>query len=120
MIKFIIILCIILVIALLYGKTQSKKYFDDIEYGVYWFFRPGCPHCDNMVNDWYNMKKMISSYEYNIIEIDTSLDINNLICDKFNVSSVPYIVKIGDLGKEVYKGPRTASSIRDWIVKKTN
>jgi thioredoxin-like negative regulator of GroEL len=83
---------------------------------VYWFYRPGCPHCDNMKDEWAKMKKSLPS-KYNVVDVNTSLAKNQKLAKQYNVQGVPHIVKVNSAGQSVYKGQRTASAMKQWVMK---
>lgn len=106
-----IIKCIVIILLLIhiYNTNDSTKIL------VYWFYIPGCPHCDNMKNNWFTMKKKLPP-KYKLIEIDTSLKKNESLATEFNVNGVPHIVKINpDNTKSVYNGDRTVDNMIMWI-----
>jgi thiol-disulfide isomerase/thioredoxin len=82
---------------------------------VYWFYRPGCPHCDNMKGEWSKMKKSLPS-KYNVIDVNTSLPENQKLSQQYNVQGVPHIVKVSASGQSVYNGKRTASEMKQWVM----
>ena len=82
---------------------------------VYWFHRPGCPHCVNMKDAWYNLKQQMPNH--NLVSIDTSLPQNQALANKFGVNGVPHIVKVDSNGnKSVYKGNRSTADMKQWVM----
>ena len=106
----VIIITLLRVISMQIDRQQSKYKKN----GVYWFYRPGCPHCDNMKSDWETVVKTLPK-KYNLNGIDTSKPKNRAICDEFNISSVPQLIKVRYGKPRVYNGSRDASSIIKWI-----
>jgi thioredoxin-related protein len=82
---------------------------------VYWFYRPGCPHCDNMKGEWGKMKRSLSS-KYTVIDVNTALPENQQLSQQYNVQGVPHIVKVSSSGQSVYNGKRTSSEMKRWIM----
>lgn len=84
---------------------------------VYWFFRHGCPHCDNMTSAWNELKKSNLPSNYSLIEVDTKIEKNNKLCSQYGVNGVPHIVKSMTNGYyKVYSGDRSLSDMKNWIL----
>lgn len=81
---------------------------------VYWFYRPGCPHCDNMKHAWQMLKHEVSP-KYILKEINTSLPRNQHLANKYDVEGVPHIVKVNYKGHVVYSGDRSTEDMKKWI-----
>jgi thioredoxin-related protein len=118
-------LYVIVIIVLLYILNRRKRCKSD-GFGrtkdteiiaVYWFHRPGCPHCDNMKDDWTKLTKIGLPAKYKLIAVDTSVAKNKELADKHGVSGVPHITKIGHDGYiKVYNGDRSVSHMKHWIL----
>ena len=106
------ILIIILLLYVIFAPDTSE-YFTDKQ-TVYWFHRPGCPHCDNMKGAWGKLTGVVSS-KYELKAINTSLPKNAALSKKYGVSGVPHVVKTGANGHTVYKGDRSVADMKQWI-----
>ena len=97
------------------GSAMCIEKFSDNNI-VYWFHRPGCPHCDNMKGEWGKMKRSLSS-KYKIIDVDTTLPQNTQLANRYRVNGVPHIVKVSSSGgQSVYNGNRTADAMKQWVI----
>jgi protein-disulfide isomerase len=119
----IVIIQIFLELSAPYNKPSLNKQIQNIapavdnKIVVYWFFRHGCPHCDNMVGSWNELKKSNLPSNYTLIEVDTALDKNNKLCEQYGVSGVPHIVKSMSNGYyKVYSGNRSLDHMKNWIL----
>jgi thioredoxin-related protein len=84
---------------------------------IHWFYRPGCPHCDNMSNDWYALTNCRLPKKYKLVGVDTTLEKNKSLAEKYNVSGVPHITKTLPCGTvQIYNGTRTKNAMRQWIL----
>lgn len=102
-----IIIAIIVVISLGYYTTRTTSKID-----IIWFYRPGCPHCDNMMGEWNKFTKMRNRQDLHIRKVNT-LE-NPKMAAEYEVSGVPHIVRVKEGVRTVYKGDRTAQSLYDF------
>lgn len=128
------VVCVVVILVFLYalntsGSSRSSRstcggyryermsYDGDIT--VMWFFRPGCPHCDNMEDEWGKLKRSGLPSKYKFVEVDTTLDKNKLLASEYGVSGVPHIIKSLSNGYyKVYNGDRSVSHMKNWILGK--
>jgi hypothetical protein len=82
-----------------------------------WFYRPGCPHCDNMKNEWITLMSSISPNNITFKSIDVSLPENKKIVTDYAVYGVPRIIKHSSRGIDIYNGARTASAMKAWLMR---
>jgi protein-disulfide isomerase len=82
---------------------------------VYFFHNPRCPHCIAMYNEWNEFKRMCKISLIQPIEIDTTLSQNIELSDKYNIDSVPKIIKIVGGQPIEYNGARLAYNIYNWV-----
>ena len=115
MIEHVIIILILLYI--IYGFNQLEPFVDNNskQIIVYWFHRPGCPHCDNMKHAWQMLKKELPP-KYLLKDINTSLPRNNELADKYKVEGIPHIVKVKGSKYVVYSGDRSTSDMKKWVI----
>jgi thioredoxin-related protein len=106
------ILIILLLLYAIYAPSQSKYLTN--KQTVYWFHRPGCPHCDNMKGAWEQLNGVVSS-KYELKAVNTSLPENSALAKKYGVSGVPHVVKTWANGHTVYKGDRSVADMKQWI-----
>ena len=102
--KFVI-LVVAFILAIYYIVTRPA---------VYWFYKPGCPHCDNMKGEIAKVQKDLPNY-FKFYVVNTAESKNKKLSDEFNVTGVPHLVKVKDEKKYVYNGKRNASDIMKWI-----
>jgi glutaredoxin len=82
---------------------------------VYWFHRPGCPHCVNMKGAWESLVRQIP--KHNLVSVNTALPQNKALSNKYGVNGVPHIVKVDAHGNQsVYKGNRTTADMKNWVL----
>jgi thioredoxin-related protein len=81
---------------------------------VYLFHRDTCPHCVRMKGEWKKFKNRCTFSMIKPIEIDISDDANKDICDKYNVKSVPTIIKLDNGMPIIYDGERLSTDIYNW------
>lgn len=94
---------------------NNREGFSHNNIKVYWFHRPGCPHCDNMKNDWYNIDGLPDNYH--LISIDTSKPENAQLAAQYKVNGVPHIVLVNEANNVyVYKGDRSTDDMTKWIL----
>lgn len=80
---------------------------------VYWFHRPGCPHCDKMADEWKTFAGR-TGFMIQAVAVDTTLPENKLLSDNFDFETVPHIVKVKEGIRTVYSGERKAADIMAW------
>lgn len=98
-------------------KPQIQNNPSNDKIVVYWFFRNGCPHCDNMKESWNKLKSGNLPSNYTLIEVDTALEKNNKLSEKYGVNGVPHIIKTTSNGYyKVYSGDRSSSDMKYWIL----
>ena len=108
--KYTLYLVIVVLIALVYYLFNNKSNLK-----VYWFHRPGCPHCDNMEDEWAGVEtKLQGSIETK--RIDISDPKYAIIKKNFNIETVPQIIKIKSNGLRInYEGARKTKDILEWV-----
>lgn len=107
------LVCLIFIIYLLKPMICT----DTSNIKVILFFRPGCPHCDDIKSAWNELKNSSSSYEF--VEINTALPENKKICEYFAATGVPHIVlSLSNGFYKIYSGNRELSDMKTWIKNK--
>lgn len=81
---------------------------------VYWFYRLSCPYCVKMHDEWKRFKGMTMFSMVKPIEIDITKPENKDIVDKYQISSVPQLIKIEKNIPIIYDGDRVAEDIYQW------
>jgi thioredoxin-related protein len=82
---------------------------------IYWFHRPGCPHCENMKGAWKSLEQQMPNH--NLVSVNTALPQNQALSAKYGVKGVPHIVKVDSSGNQsVYKGARTTADMKKWVL----
>ena len=115
-IQVVKILIILLLLYVIYPTSNFDRFSS--KKTIYWFHRPGCPHCDNMKNDWNQLSGVVSK-KYKLKAINTSIPKNAKLGKKYGVKGVPHIVKTNGGSKyEVYNGNRSVIDMKQWIDKK--
>lgn len=72
------------------------------------FYRPGCPHCENMKPEWEVVKQDFEKSNVRVMDVDISKDTDV----PKDISGVPTIRFYDAKGKEhEYQGERTAKAI---------
>ena len=121
------IVCVVVIIGLLYLLNapesswskygKSSKMLGNGDITIMWFYRPGCPHCDNIENDWIKLTQSNLPKKYKLVSVDTTLTKNKLLASKYGVNGVPHIVKSLSNGYyKVYNGNRSLKHMRKWIL----
>lgn len=123
------VICIIAVIQIFLELSKPVKYnnhaikkpiqntIDNNKIVVYWFFRHGCPHCDNMLEAWNELKKSDLPSNYTLIEVDTAIEKNSKLSEQYGVNGVPHIIKTTSNGYyKVYSGNRSSADMKLWIL----
>ena len=115
-----IVLYIIIIVLILYiinSEYNTDRYSDMSKNGVlvYWFHRPGCPHCDNMKGEWEKVEATKLPSKYKLMAVNTALKKNSKLSEDFGIEGVPQIIKVVNNKRIVYKGNRTAPEILKWI-----
>ena len=102
--KYLIAIAIIVFLYYLYIQQPAK---------LYWFYRSGCPHCDNMEGEWLKVENTIKcATRINITDPKHAEFVSN-----FSIDSVPQIIKIKPNGmRYTYEGDRKAINIVDWYM----
>lgn len=77
---------------------------------IYKFFSPTCGPCKVLE---MSFKKANIEHE----NIDATLDANEALLTKFNVTTVPVVIKTDDNDTEIarFHGAKTAQQLEDWI-----
>mgnify|MGYP006139433883 CR=1 FL=1 len=102
-----------------WGDYRYERMTDDGDITIMLFFRPGCPHCDNMQDDWGKLKQSGLPSNYKFVDVDTTLDKNKSLASEYGVSGVPHIVKSLSNGYyKVYSGNRSVQPMKNWILNK--
>lgn len=81
---------------------------------VYWFYRDSCPHCINMKTEWNKFESQCWCSMIQPIKINIADPANQSIADRYNIQSVPTIIKIESGVAFEYKGNRTYNDIYKW------
>jgi hypothetical protein len=104
------IIIILLLLAYMVKQAMSKP--------VYWFHRKSCPYCVMMEDEWSKFCGMTTLSLIKPIAIDISNPKNAELSAKYNVQSVPTLIKVGasPYDADVYNGPRTAVDIYSWAI----
>lgn len=86
---------------------------------VIWFYRPDCGHCHNMKPEWDKFSSAMCLTVFPHIEtkkIDISDPQNAYLAENYEVSGVPFIVKLEDDGvRNIYNGDRTYGDLSRWV-----
>jgi thioredoxin-related protein len=99
-------------------KSHYEAMLDNSSKTIIFFFRPGCPHCENMMDAWGRLKKSMLKDDYKFQEIDTSSAASTPLASKYGVTGVPHIVLANpDGGYKVYSGDRSTEDILSWVLK---
>lgn len=107
------ILIILLLIYAIYPPDKTERFKNKTT--VYWFHRPGCPHCENMKNEWNQLTRVVSK-KYKMKAINTSIPRNAKLAKKYGVQGVPHIVKTkGGSKYNVYQGNRSVVDMKTWV-----
>ncbi len=105
------------------SKSKSKCGCDEGMSGgrvtVFWFHKPGCPHCVNMAADWRALTRAGLPNKYIFTPVDTSKAANQKLAAKFGVQGVPHIVKADSKDNilSIYKGDRSVADMKKWVLK---
>lgn len=98
-----LLILIILIIYLLYRYARKNK-----KIVIVWFYRPDCGYCTEMEDEWDNFTYNVPS---NVYVKKININKNRAIANKFNVSGVPYIIKITNKKITEFKGERTSDNL---------
>jgi glutaredoxin len=110
--EYAVIVFLICVVVYLYSNQDNKQ--DGLK--VYWFHRPGCPHCDNMESAWSGVEGHTWGPNIQVKRVDTSKPEHSKLSTNFNITGVPQIIKVRSDGmRYIYEGKRTTKKIIDWI-----
>lgn len=108
MYEYLVIVFLICVVWYLYGRQDRLK--------VYWFHKPGCPHCDKMESEWSGVESHVWGPNIQVKRVDTSKPKYSKVSNNFNIKGVPQIIKVRANGmRYTYEGERTTQKIIDWI-----
>ena len=120
MLYYIIAIVVILILYNYYDTGRFEGYKNLNKTVIYWFHRPSCPHCVKMEGEWNKLTKSgLSDTTFELIDVNTADEKNNVLAADYGVESVPHIVKVLPNGKrEVYNGSRTATAMKEWVLKK--
>ena len=110
----IILLCVLLIIS--GGGKINQTGMSSEKTTIYWFYRDGCPHCDNMKDSWINLKKLKSMENYSLMEMDMTSKKNIDLSISYKVSGVPSIIKVNRSGYKTYNGDRSTLDMEKWIL----
>jgi thiol-disulfide isomerase/thioredoxin len=115
------LLFVIIIIVIILNCNSIKELFTSPNHTtVYWFYRPGCPYCDDMKDAWGKLENILNrNPKYKLHAINVSQAKNEKLANKYGVQGVPHIVKVQPNGRtSVYDGERSTSDMRKWILKK--
>jgi|SaaInlV_165m_DNA_1040744.scaffolds.fasta_scaffold36089_3 thiol-disulfide isomerase/thioredoxin len=108
-------LCIVILLCVIYYLYNNNKPVKQ-SLKVYWFYKPGCPHCDEMKEEWVAVEKKLSGSLIDVIKINTSDSKYDSFKKNFKVSTVPQITKVKPNGLRYnFNGKRKAEDIVGWI-----
>jgi len=103
-----IIIVLLVLIYYLYNNKESQK--------VYWFYKPGCPYCDEMESEWENVEKKLQGSCITLRRINTADPKHGTVKKNFDIDTVPQIIKIKSNGMRYkYEGERKTDDIISWI-----
>lgn len=103
--EIVLVILAVLLIFYLFSTDNKKE-------TIIWFQRPSCPHCSRMQGEWnkFLQSARIETPDIEIKEVNIEKDPQ--IARKYNITSVPFIIKIKPCGKQiVYDGDRTAETL---------
>lgn len=107
--KYHILIVVLLVIIYHLNNKQHRLV-------VYWFHKPGCPHCDVMEEEWAKVEGHMWQSGIVVKRVDTSKPEHSKVAKNFNITTVPLIVKIKPNGMRYkYEGKRKAPDMINWI-----
>ena len=122
-IVIVVVLIFVLFYLHMYNKNSNcQDNHDHYDYlsnpiNVYFFHRPGCPHCEHMMPAWSVVQNYFSSNKkYNLVPVDTSINSmeNAQLIEKYPFSGVPTLV-LDNGAPFTYSGDRSAEDIISWI-----
>jgi thiol-disulfide isomerase/thioredoxin len=106
MIRLLILgICIALIIILVVQSCGTK---------VYYFYKPGCPYCEEMNDEW-NKFELQNLLSVRAIKVNINNPKNYALKKQYNVQLVPTIIKIVNGSPYIYNGPRTAKDLSSWV-----
>ncbi|CAL0305504.1 unnamed protein product [Lupinus luteus] len=103
--------------------TLDNSNFTDIvskhDYIVVEFYAPWCGHCQRLAPEYEKAASILSSHDPPIVlaKVDANEDNNKELAAKYGVQGFPTIKILRNGGKDaqVYKGPREADGIVDYL-----
>jgi glutaredoxin len=97
---WLVLIGFILLVCLLRSKQSMQRT------QIVRFHKPGCKYCDYTKEEWNAFKNMAatSAVDFDVVDINAN-DRRDLII-KYQISSVPTVLKITPLGYKEYNGPR--------------
>lgn len=106
-----------LAIVLTYMALKRYEHFQDAaaKPTLYYFFMPGCPHCENFEPIWGQLENATDLPPVTLQKVDGTEAKNSALVEKFKVEGFPTIV-LDKEGKAIpYEGARDAASIIAWL-----
>jgi thiol-disulfide isomerase/thioredoxin len=82
-----------------------------LRFVYYLFYSPTCPSCISLKPEWKEFKKHAGLFTM-ISEINLEENPNHYLAKKYNVQTVPTIIKSGWFDYKVYNGERTAKEMK--------
>ncbi len=112
----IIIIVILLLTYCMCANKQSTSYFShpSQDTQLYYFYMPTCPHCIRFSPEWDRVEEY-STFKSNVSTSRVDVNKSPVLANKFNVRTVPAVVKTTGAASTVYTGNMTASDIIAWI-----
>jgi thiol-disulfide isomerase/thioredoxin len=82
---------------------------------VYKFFRPDCPHCVNLQENWSELETYLASKNIRVINVNNNSEYSKDLVAKYEIKGVPTIIAVGKYGSKVeYDGDRSVDDLIKW------
>jgi protein disulfide-isomerase A1 len=111
----ILSLCLLAIAAaFVISKAYNVELFENFQdkgKSVILYYAPWCGHCKALMPEWHKFEEAgVKGVEIKKINAEE----NKAAASAANVSGFPTIIKYNNGKKEIYKGERTAESLRSW------